>query len=117
MNTLPNLQKLLASATPGPLEIGYNGEGAPVLTFQARDICTVENYYKDGAHNARVLRASHNHLPALVKALASYDSATRAVILANNRGDLSAIADAATVLRDVAEQARAALAALEEDCK
>ncbi len=59
--------------TPLPWEVGERiGDGSPVVTYQARDIATVENYYGDGEANAElIVRAvnAHDDLLAACKAL------------------------------------------------
>jgi hypothetical protein len=54
--------------TPGLWEVGHDGSGAPIITFEARDIATVEAYYKDAEANARLIAAA----PDLLEALQGY---------------------------------------------
>ena len=51
--------------TPGLWEVGHDGSGAPIITFEARDIATVEAYYKDAEANARLIAAAPELLAAL----------------------------------------------------
>jgi geranylgeranyl pyrophosphate synthase len=51
--------------TPGLWEVGHDGSGAPIITFEARDIATVEAYYKDAEANARLIAAAPELLDTL----------------------------------------------------
>ena len=129
MNTLPNLSKLLASATPGPLTVASLGKLPE--DYYLEEIVTTEDGtavfiavgiplkvpMKQAVADARLLKASYNHVGRLAKALVEYHTATKAMINASNSEDLAQISGAVWNLREVAEQARAALAALDEDCK
>jgi hypothetical protein len=118
-NTLPNLTALLASATPGPLEFSSSIRRFYTVTLAADGgpICSYERGFDAALANAKLHCVSANNLPKLAKALVEYNAATIAVINAANSGDLAEIASAADILSIVANEARAALAALEEDCK
>ena len=54
--------------TPGLWEVGHDGSGAPIITFEARDIATVEAYYKDAEANARLIAAAPELLEELCNA-------------------------------------------------
>lgn len=65
--------------TQEPWEIGFNGAGAPVITVEYRDICTIEESFGDAEANASRIVACVNAcagienpgetIPALVAAL------------------------------------------------
>lgn len=50
--------------------IEYDNE-TPVITYQARDIARMENYYEDGYTNAKIIIDAVNSHEALVNALHS----------------------------------------------
>jgi hypothetical protein len=91
--------------TPGPWEVGeYIGTGQPIVTAEARDICAVEDYYKDGAANARLIAAA----PDMLEALRDAESAMFHVIADegfNGPADHSAMVEALHRVREAMKKA------------
>lgn len=56
-------------------EMGYDeGDGTPVVTCEARDICRVETHYGDAEVHARLIAAAPDLLEACEIMLAAYDT-------------------------------------------
>lgn len=58
------------SAVSGPWEIGHESDGVPIVTFEARDICRVENFFGDEEEIARLICAA----PSMYRALLLFEA-------------------------------------------
>jgi hypothetical protein len=53
----------------GPLELGFDdGDGVPIITFEARDIARLEEHYGDAEANGLELVRRYNAFPKLLEA-------------------------------------------------
>lgn len=91
-------------AIDGPWEIGHDGNGTPIVTFEARDICTVETYFGDGEQIAELIK----NTPALYRLCKSMSSHFYSL---TNPAQMPAIAKEAWKLTTEIEEA---LAKMEE---
>lgn len=67
----------MSNHTKGPWVVEHDlGDGTPIVTFEARNIATVETYFGDGEANANLIAAAPELLDTAKSVLASLEAMT-----------------------------------------